>query len=210
MRLRLLTAVGALALALAVPSAALARHGGGHHHHKGHHSKAHHARFHFLHIGARGAAGPAGPSGPTGPTGPSGPTGPTGPENAATVTSYSTTTNMLELTLTDKSTVSGKVTSDTRIECVSATPSAEPGGEGPGDDSGQGDDQSRGDMSQGDQSGEDWSWGDHKDGGDDDGEVGIAEPPCDTSALVPGAVVRAAELRIGPSGNEFESIVLVR
>jgi hypothetical protein len=128
------------------------------------------------------------------------------------VTSYSTTTNVLELTLNDKSTVSGKVTSDTRIECVSATPASttEPGDESPSDDSGQGDDQSRGDMSQGDQSDEGSGWGDHKDGGDDDGEEGTAEPPCDSSLLVPGAVVRAAELRIGPSGNEFESIVLVR
>jgi hypothetical protein len=122
------------------------------------------------------------------------------------VVSYSTTTNLLELKLNDESTVKGKVTDRTRIECVKATPpmETEPGDRSPGDDNGEGDDQQRGDMS-------DSGWGDHKDGGDDDdGEVGTAEPPCDTSALVPGAVVRAAELRIGPGGTEFESIVLVR
>jgi hypothetical protein len=203
MRRTLLTAVGVLTLALAVPGAALAHHGHGRHHH--HKAKAHHAKFRFRHIGAVGA----GASGPTGPTGATGPSGPPTPENAGTVTSYSTTTNILEIKLNDESTVKGKVTENTRIECVKATPPTEvqPGDQSPGDDSGEGDDQSRGDMSQ---SGE--GWGDHKDGGDDDGvEVSAAaEPPCDSSLLVPGAVVREAELRIGPGGTEFESIVLVR
>jgi hypothetical protein len=198
MRRTLLTAVGVLALALAVPGAALAHHGHGHHHH--HKAKAHHAKFRFRHIGAMGA-------GASGPTGPTGPTGPPTPENAGTVVSYSTTTNILEIKLNDESVVKGKVSDRTRIECVKATPltEGEPGDESQGDDQGEGDDQSRGDMSQS-------GWGDHKDSGDDDdgGEVGTAEPPCDTSALVPGAVVRAAELRIGPGGTEFESIVLVR
>jgi hypothetical protein len=202
MRRTLLTAVGVLALALAVPGAALAHHGHGRHHH--HKAKAHHAKFRFRHIGAVGA----GASGPTGPTGATGPSGPPAPENAGTVKLYTPATNMLELELNDKSVVTGKVTDRTRIECVKAIPptEGEPGDRGPGDDSGEGDDQSRGDMSQ---SGE--GWGEHKDGGDDDGgEVGTAEPPCDTSSLVTGAIVRAAELRIGPGGTEFEYIVLVR
>lgn len=203
MRRTLLTAVGVLTLALAVPGAALAHHGHSRHH-KGHHGKAHHARFRFEHIGPTGVS-----AGTTGPTGPTGPSGPPAPENAGTVVSYSTTTNILEVKLGDESVVKGKVTENTRIECVKATPPTEAGptDESPGDDSGEGDDQSRGDMSQ---SGE--GWGDHKDGGDDDGgEVSAAtEPPCDSSLLVPGAVVREAELRIGPGGTEFESIVLVR
>ncbi len=202
MRRTLLTAVGVVTLALAVPGAALAHHGHSRHHHHHHKIKAHHAKFRFRHIGAVGA----GASGPTGPTGPTGPSGPPTPENAGTVTSYSTTTNILEIKLNDESVVKGKVSDRTRIECVKATPPMEagPGDQGPGDDQGEGDDQSRGDMSQG-------GWGDHKDGGDDDGgEMGTAEPPCDSSLLVPGAVVRAAELRIGPGGTEFESIVLVR
>jgi hypothetical protein len=202
MRRTLLTAVGVLALALAVPGAALAHHGHGRHHHR---AKAHHAKFRFVHIGATGAS-----AGTTGPTGPTGPSGPPAPENAGTVVSYSTTTNILELKLNDESTVKGKVTENTRIECVNATTTpptgAEPDDQSQGDDSGEGDDQSRGDISQ---SGE--GWGDNKDDGEDDGGgVGVAEPPCDTSLLVPGAVVRAAELRIGPGGTEFESIVLVR
>jgi hypothetical protein len=204
MRRTLLTAVGVLTLALAVPGAALAHHGHGRHH-RGHHGKAHHARFRFEHIGPAGVS-----AGPTAPTAPTGPSAPPATENAGTVVSYSTTTNILEVKLNDESLVKGKVTEDTRIECLKASTTPPTGTEpdqSPGDDSGEGDDQSSGDMSQ---SGE--GWGDHKDGGDDDGgEVSTpAEPPCDTSALVPGAVVRAAELRIGPGGTEFESIVLVR
>jgi hypothetical protein len=54
-----------------------------------------------------------------------------------------------------------------------------------------------------------WQHGD--DGDDDDGPgAGEPEPPCDSSSLVPGAVIRAAELRIGPGGTEFESVLLVR
>jgi hypothetical protein len=202
MRRTLLTVVGVLALTLAVPGAALAHHGHGRHRHLHHKAKGHHARFRFVHIGASGTS-----TGASGPTGPTGPAGPPPPENAGKVTSY--VNNVLTLTLNDNSTVSGKVTERTRIRCVKATPptGTEPPDEGLGDDNGQGDDQSRGDMSE---SG--GSWGDHKDDGDDDddGETGAAEPPCDTSLLVPGAVVRAAELRIGPGGTEFESIVLVR
>ena len=65
MRLRLLTVMGALALALALPSAALAHHGRGHHHHhKSSKHGAHHANFRFRHIGATGAgSGPVGPAG---------------------------------------------------------------------------------------------------------------------------------------------------
>jgi hypothetical protein len=200
MRLRLLTVVGALALALAVPSAALAHHGRGHHHH--HKAKAHHAKFRFEHIGANGVSGPTmTPSSPTTPS-------PTTPANAGKVTSFEK--EMLTITLGDGSTVSGTVTSETKIECVPATPAtgAESGDKSPGDDMGEGDDQSRGDMSQDDQS-EEGSQDDRQDG-DEDEQEGAAEPPCDSSLLVPGTVVHSAELRIGPSGNEFENIVLVR
>jgi hypothetical protein len=210
MRRRLLTAVGIMTLALAVPSVAFAHHGHHRHHHKAK-AKAHHAKFRIVHIGASSATS-------TSATLPSGsaPTTPPTPENAGTVASY--TNNVLTLTLNDNSTVSGKVTADTRIRCLKATTTPPTGtegsDEGPGDDNGQGDDQERGDISeQGDQesdSSDESQQGDQKDGSDDDEGQGAAEPPCDTSLLVAGAVVRAAELRIGPTGTEFESIVLVR
>lgn len=204
MRRSLLTATGITALALAMPGAALAHNGHGHHHHHHHRGRAHahHAKFRMVHIGSVTTTTPTTPTTPTPPA----------PANAGTVTSY--TGGVLTLTLNDKSTVSGKVTNETRIRCVKATPpTMEPGAEGPGDDNGQGDDQSRGDMSQqqGDHSQGAWRHGD--DGDDDDGPgpgAGEPEPPCDSSSLVAGAVVRAAELRIGPAGTEFESVLLVR
>jgi hypothetical protein len=142
------------------------------------------------------------------------------------VASY--TGGVLTLTLNDgsSSSVSGKVTNATRIECVSATtPPAGPGqgeDDGPGNNNGPGDDNGAGDDNhQGDQQGggppptpgaagaPQWMPG--EDGNDDDNENPAAgAPPCDTSALVVGAIVREAELRIGPGGTEFESIELVR
>jgi hypothetical protein len=203
MRRRLLTAVGITALALAVPSVALAHHGRGHHHHH-HKTKVHHPKFRIVHIGSPAAA-------PTAPPTTTPPTTPPAPENAGSVTSY--TGGVLTLTLNDGSTVSGKVTERTRIRCVKATPpmGAEPPTDrGPGEDNGQGDDQGRGDMSQ--QQGNHDSGGWHGEDGndDDDGVQGAPEPPCDSSSLVTGAIVRAAELRIGPGGTEFESLLLVR
>lgn len=198
MRLRLLTIVGTMALALAVPSAAVAHNGRGHHHHHKNHSKAHHAKFRVRNIGPSGTT----PAPSTGT-----PTTPPTEENAGTVASYEK--EVLTLTLKDNSTVSGKVTADTRIKCISPATTSEPDNEGPGDDNGAGDDQSRGDMNQ-----SEGGWGDHK-GGDDHGEWGqqkstTPEPPCDTSSLTPGTVVHSAQLRIGASGNEWECIVLVR
>jgi len=136
------------------------------------------------------------------------------------------TNGVLKLELSNKSMVEGNVTSSTEIQCVNAaatgtTPSSgepEPSDQSPGDDNGQGDDQSRGDMSQqGDQqsssSDEPQQGEDGQDSSDDDVEAQSAsapEAPCDSSALTPGTLVRSAELRIGPSGSEFESLVLVR
>jgi hypothetical protein len=197
MRKSLLTAMGIMALALAGPSAALAHHGRGHHRHHHHEARAHHAKFRIVHIGA-GASWAAPPS-----------TTPPAPENAATVASY--TGGVLTLTLKDGSTVSGKVTENTRIRCIKATPPPPPAGttpddRGPGDDWGPGDDQDRGEMSEGQHGWGGWHHGDH--GDDDDQEA--PGPPCDSSALVAGAIVRAAELRISSSGAEFEKILLVR
>ena len=206
MKRSLLTAVGIMVLALAVPSAALAHHGRRHHHHHHHkvRAKGHHAKFRIVHVGS--------PSGTPGSPPATPPATPPTPENAGTVASY--TGGVLTLTLNDGSTVSGKVTSRTRIRCVKAAPAPPPAGteglsanRGFGDDKGHGDDWSRDQQSDHGPSG--WWHGDH--GDDDDGEDPHAsEPPCDSSALVAGAVVRAAELRIGLGGAEFESVWLVR
>ncbi|MGH2852653.1 MAG: hypothetical protein ACRDLF_00455 [Solirubrobacteraceae bacterium] len=223
MRRILLTAAGVAALTLSAPVPALAAH---HHHHKRH---AHHARVSFKHLGPM-TAGTAGPgttpsAGSTPSTStPTPATTPAPEENAGKVASYSG--GVLTLTLGNGSTVSGKVTVNTRFECVSTTatqPSGDQDDEGaPGDDNGMGDDQSRGDRNQ--QGGPPWQDGQQPGSqgqGDDEGngpsddqdndDAPIStEPPCDSSALTEGAIVRAAELRIAPGGTEFESIELVR
>jgi hypothetical protein len=201
MRLRLLAVAGTLTLALAAPSAALAHHGRGHRHHR-HQAVGHHAKFKVLNInpGATSKSSDTPAPGATSPTAPS-------EENAATVVSYEK--EVLTLKLKDGSTVSGKVSADTHIVCTGpmANP-GEPGGQDDrreGDDRGQGDDQNRGDTSQ---SGGGWQ---EREDSDDDDAPGVApEPPCDTSALVAGALVREAQLRIGPSGSEFTCVVVVR
>lgn len=232
MRRVLLTAASVAALTLTAPVTALASP----HHHHHHKSPPHHAKVSFRHLGPV-AAGPVAPpaapgAGPKATT-PTTPTtaAPTTEENAGKVASY--TNGVLTLTLGDGSSVSGKVTAGTRIECVSATPTPPPtgqGDEGAGDDNGPGDDQSEGDRNQeggqgdhheGDQqppvpgAGSSQGAGGQDNGGDgndqgDEEQPSTTEPPCDTSALIPGAVVREAELRIGPGGTEFESIELVR
>jgi hypothetical protein len=191
--------MGITALTLAVPGAALAHNGHGRHHHHHHRARshAHHAKFRLIHVGP--ATSTPAPAPATTPT----------PENAGTVTSY--TNGVLTLTLKDGSTVSGKVTNETRIRCVKATPQTTTPVPGTGDrdqgeDNGQGDDRGRGDMGRhGDHGSGDWRGGD-----DGDGPTVGPEPPCDSSALVTGAVVRTAELRIGPGGTEFECVLLVR
>lgn len=210
MKRSLLTAVGIMMLTLAVPSAALAHHGHGPHHHKAR-AKAHHAKFRIMHIGAAAVGTTTAPIGTTPPA------TPLAPENAGMVASY--TNGILTLTLSGGSTVSGKVTNDTRIGCVKANPTTLPAGtetqpldQSPGDDNGQGDNQSSDDTSQqSDHESGEWQPGDKENGGDGSDETaGDTEPPCDSSTLVTGAVLRAAELRIGPGGTEFESVWLVR
>jgi hypothetical protein len=203
MRRVLLAAVALTALTLTAPAAALAGHA--RHHHK---RRAHHAQFRFMHLSAASSATTqtATPTTPSTPATPS-------TENAGVVSTYEG--GVLKLTLNDGSTVSGKVTSGTRIECVSATPAVPTAGqddEGSGDDNGEGDDQSQGDHNQQQVGGQQPSW--HgQDGGEENGDDGVpatTEPPCDSSALLAKAIVREAELRIGPGGTEFESILLFR
>ena len=172
MRRILLLAMGVLALAIAVPSVASA-HGRHHHHH--HHHKAKHARV--KHFGGRASVDPAGPA---------------APGDAGTVASFDQTTGLLTITLADGSSVSGKVTSDTNINCIPAQPTATASHHDGSDD--QGDDQ--GDDDQGDD-------------GDHHGRC-HGQSACDASDLVPGAVVHEAILKLGSDGAEFKLVLLVK
>lgn len=185
MRRILLLAVGALALALAVPSIASAH---GHHRHRHHHAKAHHARLeHFAGTANTDPAGPAGPG------------------DAGTVQSF--TGGVLTIALADGSTVSGKVTNDTEIDCMGPSAQASRDG-GSGDDSG---DQQSGDQQGqgGDQQGGDQGDQGDQQGGDDQGDQqGQQGPACDTTSLTAGTPVHEAILKIDSTGATFKLVLL--
>lgn len=204
MRRMIMTAVATVSLA--APSAALAhngehhRAGERHHHHRGHHRHAHVLAFH--------AQAPAGPT--SGTSSPS-PTTPASEDKAGTIASF--TGGVLTITLNDGSTVSGKVTERTEIECP-APPSASAAdfsGHG-GDDNGFDD---RGDDVGGnDRGGESGSSDDgpgdspgHDDNGNDDNGNDAAEH-CTSAALVPGASVEEAFLSVSSAGATWVKVEL--
>jgi hypothetical protein len=187
--------------ALAVPGAAIAANQGehqrGHEAHHGVHHKRHHRHAHIVRFGAVTSSAPASGTSSPSPTQPAGPTD----ETAGTVASF--TNGTLTITLKDGSTVSGKVTEGTEIECASAMASAASDGHGD-----QGDDRRDGGQSSsgpGDgQQGDDVSG--HDDGDDDAPEQQAAG--CTSAALVSGAVVREAELRVSSAGAVWEKVEL--
>lgn len=188
MRRMLLIAIAgsAFAVALAVPGVALAHHG--HHHH--HHAK--HARV--LHFGS--IPTPTPPS-----SAPTTPSAPTPPAPAGTVKSF--TEGVLTITLADGSTVSGKVTEETRLQCSSAQPGTENNEQ---DDQGEDSGDNHAHMSDnGGNGGDDNGAGDDREGGDANEQA-----PCTTSALTPGATVLGAELRVGGSGAVWQEVDILQ
>jgi hypothetical protein len=204
------------ALTLAAPVGALAAH----HHATGRHHAAHHssrvrhaARRHLIRVGAIGAAagstGTTGTSGTTGTTGTTSTTGPVGTiEPVGTVTSFSA--EVLTITLTDGTVLTGKVTSRTDVGCL-PPPGAEgrqgeddgPDGQGSNEGGASGTNAGRGDFHASAIRAQD-GMGEEGDDSEDEGE----QAACSTS-LLPGAKVAGAELAIGPSGTVWDRVELV-
>jgi hypothetical protein len=210
MRRTIITAVASAALA--VPGIALASHQSEHQLRGDHgvHHKRHHARHHHhAHIVTFGAAASSTPASGTGTSSPS-PT-PVGDETAGTVASFADGT--LTIKLNDGSTVSGKVSSFTEIECRAAMAAAASHGD-QGDDNGPGDDRGAdgqsgsgsGNGGQDDGLGHDVGDDNGHDVGDDNGHDEAEH--CTTSALVPGAVVREAELSVSSAGAVWRKVEL--
>lgn len=201
---RIVTALAsALAVALAVPGVALAHHGAHHKHHKGHHAKgARVVRFGSAEGGKSAAE-----------------TGSSAAEDIGTVVSYEK--EVLTIKLADGSSLSGKVTAQTRVICLPSTPP-----EGGSDGSGSGSDTGSGSGGQG------HSWGRwrHHDNScaEPSAEEGKAGPASSggwagahgdclqgsgaevdlEKVLVAGAIVREAELRLTPAGSVWESVAI--
>jgi hypothetical protein len=117
-------------------------------------------------------------------------------EPAGSIKSF--TEGVLTITLKDGSMVSGKVTDATEITCPAGSASKDEGDEG--DDVGAPEtDSMRASVA-------DTAAGDpgEVEQGDDEGEAGM----CTSASLVAGAVVQAAELRVGGSGAIWTRIAL--
>jgi hypothetical protein len=195
MRRMIITAVALTGLVM--PGAAMASHHGraGHHHRRHHHA-------HVVRFGTAASTEAASPTGSTSPAPAASPTG----DTAGTVASFANGT--LTIALNDGSTVGGKVAEGTQIECHSAMASAASDGHGDnGGQGGQGDDNggeapssSRpGDDQQGEVAGQD--------DGDDEAQQQEGQG-CTSAALVPGAVVREAELLFGSAGAVWQKVEL--
>jgi hypothetical protein len=186
MRRMIITAVASAALV--VPGAAVASHQGREDNHGVHHHKRHHRHSHLLRFGTAAGTQAAGPTGAT--------------STAGTIASF--TNGTLTITLNDGSTVSGKVTDASEIECRSAIAGA--ASDGHGDQRDQGDD--RGDDGQSNSGPDDDQQGDFSghDDGDDDAQDEAEH--CTSAALVTGAVVREAQLRVSSAGTVWEKVEL--
>src|SRR5215218_4976846 len=154
-----------------------------------------------------------------------------GSEQAGTIDSFDAGTGRLVIDLFGTDTISGLVTDATEIECEDsssasvgsgeAEPGDDDGGEGevePGDDNG-GHGDEPGDDNGGDDQGDEDSGSSHE--GEDnsgpgsessgpghDGDDDHGDRLCTTAALVPGAVVEEAELKIENGQATFEEVEL--
>jgi hypothetical protein len=179
-RLTLTAVASSLVLAIAPASALASHHGKRHHHKRVHHARVIRKRFGDL-------------NNPTTPT-----TTPTS-DSAGTIESF--TNGVLIIKLNDNSTVSGKVTNDTEIECEAAdneTTMHADGDGGGGDRSGSGD-QSGGENNSGDDDG----------AGENENENENENAQNCSTSLTGGTMVRGAELKISSAGAVWDKVDLI-
>ncbi len=184
---RILTAVLASGLlALALPAAASA-------HHAGRRDAAHRARAHRHHRHHHRTVVFAPSAKPSDTTTGTEPPAPSSEEPVATVDSFEG--GVLKITLADGSTVSGKVTEETRISCGCDGHDFQDGPQGSQDGGSPG--------WQGDEGGPGF---DHH----DDAQMPQNEQgSCGVSSLVPGAKVKEAELNVSAGGAVWDKVELL-
>ena len=190
MRRILFTLMACGALIAVAPATALARH-----HHQGRHHARQHARHHSrVRFERFGSATPSQPtaSGGNNENGNAQP-GQENEQNAGTVASFQN--GVLTIALNDGSMVSGRVTSDTEMECQASDSSSTM----------QRDDQGRDGGDQGDNNGED---NNNEDNNDENAGQEDEAQNCSTASLQPGTVVREAELKISSAGATWDKVEL--
>ncbi len=191
-------AIGSLAalFAVSVPALAQART-----HHATHQRHVHHSRIVHLRPASKSSTIGSPSESPGNPQG----------ETAGTVASFEG--GVLTVTLNGGSKVSGMVTEQTEIHCEGGPPmahAADHGSDGGDNSSNGGSDNSPGEGGNHGESGHDQQSGDDNGQGDDDqGDQEENQPQCGIGSLVPGALVREAELRLSSSGAVFKEIELV-
>jgi hypothetical protein len=189
----IITLVAGTAVLAAGPAVALARHHHGSHRslHAKRHARIRHEKF-----------------GSTDPTTPA-----SSPDNAGTVDTFSN--GILTITLNDGSTVTGKVTDATELECTAASSTTGAERDSSGDGSGSGDDNggtttttsSGSDDNSSTTSGDDDAAENQtEDNNDDQGENAQS---CSTTSLTHGTVVREAELNVGSGGAVWDKVELI-
>jgi hypothetical protein len=143
-----------------------------------------------------------------------------GDEGAGVIDSFDADTGVLTINVFAGGSISGLVTDDTEIECENddADEPDQPGDDDEGDDEGDevGDDgpgEEEGDDDVGEEVergvlSEDDEVGNDDEGDDEDEDEEGDDDACGVDDLVPGRVVREAELELGPDGLFFEEIEL--
>jgi hypothetical protein len=135
-------------------------------------------------------------------------------EQAGTISSFDPATGRLTIALTGGETVSGLVTTETRIRCEGTDdPRAERRDHGGGDDNGghgnePGDDNGGHGNEPGDDNGGNSGPGSGGPTAEGEGPEAGETPSCTTASLVPGAFVGEAELRLGTGTATFEEVEL--
>jgi hypothetical protein len=194
-------AASALALALAMPGVASANH---HSRHDAKRARAHHRHHH--HTRTVTFAAHAKTTTTTAPTTTKTEPLPGGGETAGTITSFEG--GVLKITLNDGSVVSGKVTEQTEISCSSQQEEDNDADDNGGEE-GSGDHSTSFAHVHGDDMSGGHSGDDNGDSGDQGDEHQSSEPAsCGTAALVPGAKVQEAELKISSAGAIWEKVDL--
>jgi hypothetical protein len=175
MRRILFTILASALLVSFAPAAAQAKKH--HHHHRRHHARVRHERFGRAETSSSSSSSTSGEN-----------------DTAGQVASFQN--DILTNTLNDGSTVSGRVTRATELECDAAAAGDEMRNDdhgGSGDDNGTGAGDDNGDR------------GNDNGAGDDENEA----QTCDRTALAPGTLVREAELSVSSAGAVWSKVELV-
>ncbi len=134
-------------------------------------------------------------------------------EKAGTISSFDPATGRLTIALTGGETVSGLVTTETRIRCEGTDDRrADRRDHGGDDNGGRGNEPGDDNGGHGNEPGDDNGGNSGPGSGGPSAEGGSPEagetPSCTTAALVPGAFVGKAELRVGTGTATFEEVEL--